>query len=239
MELIEKIKNAVSFRALVIRAFIFGLSWYFLPFWLFAVVALVLYLVVIFGTRKFALPFLTIVFFAAIEPKSVFFAVIFAAIFYLILGVKEIIFIERKAAYEILVLVLSFFAFVDIFRRFDSWTGIVPFLLALATGMSVFFLLKGYLSYCSESVPANERAVHGNIFAAIAGLTVAQMSIAAFLLPLNYFYQASLVFLSSVVMVELASAYLEDKLDRRMILSYLSVFLVFSVIILGSAQWGL
>lgn len=154
MSLVEKIKRAVSLRGLPLRAVIFGLGWFLLPFWLFVLLALCLYLVPFFGVKRFFLPFLAIIFFAAIEPRNFLFAIVFAGVFYMILGVKELVFIERKSAYEALTLLVEFFAFIKFFPYFDSWSGYWPFMCSLLLGFFVFLLSMGFLNYGGENVSA-------------------------------------------------------------------------------------
>lgn len=203
-------------------------------------VAFYLYLVPFFSIKRFALPFLAIIFFAAIEPKGVFFALVFAATFYLILGIKDLIFVERKPAYEVLVLLLVFFSFINFFSNFGSWNGLRPFLCVFIVGVFVFLLLAGFLNYGGkeDGLLSEERLRRGKISAAIAGLVVSQITIALLFLPLNYLYQSALAFLVALSVVELLSDYLAGGPTRRAVLINLSVFLAFAVIILGSANWA-
>ncbi len=238
--LIEKIKRAISPRGLLLRVVIFGFGWFLLPFWLFIILALYLYLVPFFSVRRFALPFAAVVFFAAISPKSLPLAIIFSGVFYLILGVKDLVFIERGSAYKTLVLLIAFFMFVRFFSNFDSWSGSGPFLYSLIIGLLVFLLNRGFLSYGGDGGSYSaERFRRGGILAAISGLLVSQVAIAALFLPLNYLYQSALVFLVAALALELSFDYLGGKIVRRTILANLSIFLVFVVIILGSAEWTL
>jgi hypothetical protein len=226
--------------SLPLRVIIFGFGWLVLPFWLFVILALYLYLVPFFDVRRFFLPFLAVIFFAAIEPKSFLFAVVFSGTFYLILGAKDLIFIDRKTAYEILTLLLSFFIFIGFFSRFDSWAGGAPFLYTFISGALIFFLVRGFLNYSGESnLFAAERQRLGSVVAIIVGLAVLEIMIAALFLPVNYLYQSAVAFLAAALAVELSSDYLAGRLTRRALLLNLSIFLTFMVIILGSAQWGL
>lgn len=209
-----------------------------LPFWLFVILALYFYLIPFFGIKKFALPFSAIIFFAAIEPKNALFAVIFAGAFYLIFGVKDLIFIERKPAYETLAMLLAFFAFIDFFSHFDSWDGWWTFLCVFIAGIFIFLVTRGFFNYGVESdIFAREKFRQGWVFAAIVGLVSAETMIVGLFLPLNYLYQSALAFLATALATEFSSEYLEGKLVRRTMLANLSIFLAFAVIILGSANW--
>jgi len=240
MKLVEKIKNAISLWNLLLRAAVFGLSWLLLPFWLFVIVAAYLYFIPFFDVKKLSLAFLAVIFYATIEPQGILFAIVLSVLFFLILGVKDLVFIQRKSAYEVLVLLLAFLTFIKFFSHFGSGISPEGFFYALVSGAFVFLLLKGLLNYGVDGgIFAAERPCRGGAFAAIAGLAVSEIMIAALFAPLNYLYQSAFVFLATALAVETSSDYLDGKLARRTVLIDTSIFLVFAVIIFGSATWTL
>lgn len=226
--------------SLLLRAIVFGAAWFWLPFWLFLIVALYLYLVPLFRPAKLALPFLILLVFAAVEPPNVWLAVLFSVLFYLILGIKDLILIERRSAYEVLVLLTLFLMTMKFFFRFDSWGSNAAFFYAILFGAVSFFLVRGFLDYCELPAPAEADAgKRRNIFVGFLTLTVWQFSLASLFLPLNFWYQSAIVFLAAAVFLELGIDYLGKKLGRRASLLSFSVFFAALVIILGSASWGL
>jgi hypothetical protein len=71
-----------------------------LPFWLFLIVALYLYFVPITGAHKVSAPFFVLLLISLFESQGILDAIIFAAIFYFILLIKDLLIIDRRSAYE-------------------------------------------------------------------------------------------------------------------------------------------
>lgn len=95
--------------SLAVKAAVFGVVWYFSPGWFFFLVALYMYFIPPFNSAKLLAPFATLTLLCLVQPKSLIFMVIAAALFTWILLIRDLIFIDRKSAYEILVFALSFF----------------------------------------------------------------------------------------------------------------------------------
>jgi hypothetical protein len=243
MKLTEKIKGAISLQSLVLRAVIFGAAWFLLPFWLFLVVALYLYFSSLFRPFKLIFPFLVTLFFAFAEQPQFFTAILLAAIFYLILGIKDLVFIDRKSDYGILILLIMFLIFTRLFSHYENWSTRSAFFYAFAAGVSFFILFIGLSGeHVSEGVAVTEAGAGSKsrlIMPAVASLAVWQITLAVFFLPLEFLYQSALAFLFAAVLLEIASDYLNNVLSRRKMLVYFSAFLTAAVFILGSARWGM
>lgn len=240
MKLVEKIKSATTLLDLALRAFVFVASWFFLPFWFFLLVGLYLYFVPLFRPFELALPFLILVFFAYILPPGFFTALLFAVLFYLILGIKDLVFIDRKSAYEILMLLLLFIMFVRFFSDFDNGSSTFAFFYSLLISTILFFLAKSYERYgnLAENNRAELKKLR-HISLTVVAILVWQLSFAILFLPLNFLYQSAILFFFAAVFLELIFDYLGGGLTRHRTLTYFSIFLVFFVVIIGSARWGL
>lgn len=225
--------------SLVLRAAVFCVAWLTLPLSWFLVVAFYLYLFPLFKPLKLALPFLIVIFFAAVETPGVLLAILFSIFFYLILGIKDLIFIDRKTAYEILVLLLLFLVFIRFFSHFDGGVRPAAIFYAFVIGAILFFLAKEFLGYSSGGDAGVADAVRRkNVISGIIGLVVLQLALVFLFLPINFLYQAAAIFLAAALLLELAYDYLGGKLTRRRILASFSALFVFLVVILGSVQWG-
>lgn len=240
MKLGEKIKSAIALRGLILRAAIFGAVWFFLPKWVFLLVGIYFYFFPFFRPLKLAIPFLLTIFFAVIEPQSIWQAAFFSVLFYLILGIKDLIFINRRSAYEVLVLLLLFLVFVSFFSHIDNWNRSPVFFYAFALGAAFFFLIRGFITY-SETTELKEGPAiwRRELALGIAALLVWQISLALLFLPLNFLYQSALSFLVATIFVEVISDYLSGSLSRKKLLANFSVFFILVVVILGLAEWGL
>jgi len=225
--------------SLVLRAVIFSLAWFLLPFWIFLLIAAYFYFYPFFRPLTLALPFFLLVIFAAIENQSLPLAVFFAVVFYLILGIKDLILINRKPIYEILVLLLSFLMFVRFFAQFDGWAGAGAPLCGLAAAAVFVFLSRGFLRYETSLEEEAARGKHRGVALGLVGILLWQFSLAILFLPINFLYQAAILFLLATTGLEFASDYLSNRLTRQRTLTNFSVLLGVLVIILGSASWGL
>src|SRR5579863_4846301 len=100
---LKSILKRISWSSLL-KAVIFAAAWWLLPFWLFLLIALYLYYVPLAGSYGASAPFWTLMLIGLLEPSNLFTALIFGAVFYFILLIKDLLIIDRRMAYEIVVL---------------------------------------------------------------------------------------------------------------------------------------
>lgn len=225
--------------SLLLKAVVFGAAWYFLPWWAFFLLALYFYLVPLFQPFKLALPFTLILFFAYFGPPSLGLAFVLGILFYLVLGIKDLIFIDRRGAYEFLLLLLVFLSALRFFAYFSAGYSNSAFFAALALAFVYFLLMRALVSY--EPSDRLNRAVlrRNRIFAATSAFLVFDFALVLLALPLNFFYQAALFFAAAAVFTELASDHALGELRRLKLLWSFSVFFIILIIVLGAADWGL
>ncbi|MBU6500379.1 MAG: hypothetical protein KGJ89_00930 [Patescibacteria group bacterium] len=236
---ITTIKKAIPLRAHVVKAVIFGAAWFFLPFWIFFLIALYMYFVPFFRPIKLLLPFAVLIFFSIAEPAGLPFAVLLSLVFYLILGIKDLIFIGRKSAHEILVLAIMFLTFIKFFAKFDNWGTVAGFVWMIVIAAVFFFLINEFLRFADRPDSSGGARIPPSIIAGISAIIIWQISLVALLLPINFFYQSALVFLTATMLMELAADYSAGILIKDKVLISFSIFFSFLVVILGLAQWGL
>ncbi|MDO8536749.1 MAG: hypothetical protein Q7R94_00695 [bacterium] len=253
--MVEKLKSILKpiHWSLVLKSAAFGASWFFLPLWAFLVLAFYFYFIPLFKPLELSPPFFLTIFFAAIEPANVWLAIFFAVIFYLILGVKDLIFINRKSSYEVLALLLLFLTFIKFFSHFDSWDGNSAFFGAFFVSLVFFLLAEGFLRYGSspefssgemdvENKLPLERLVKikfAKIAAGIMAFCIYALILVLLFLPMNFLYQSALLLVVAAILFEFLIDYGQGTLVRKKLISGLSIFFVFLVIILESAQWTL
>src|SRR3990167_4928161 len=204
--------------SLLLRAGIFGAAWLLLPFWLFFLAALILYFLPVFQPLRLILPFALTVFFAGILSPNFWAAALFAALFFLILGIKNLTLVNRMAAYETALFLLLFLAYLNLFFHFPN------------SGRTAAL----YATFPKEWSPRHQAVIFG-----LAGLLVWQWTWAVLFLPLNPFYQTALLFLFPAVLPRMFLDHLAAELGRRRILGYFSAFLVFASAILAANPWQL
>lgn len=230
----RKAAGAVSVQGLLLKAGMFGLGWWALPIWIFVPVALYLYFVPPFQPLRLALPFALTLAAALMVPANPWFAALLAGIFFLVLGIKNLIFINRFASHQLLVFLVLFLVFANFFSRFENWQSWAVPIWASGLAVLFFFLTQELFKY--ESVRGRRERF---ALAGIGGLFVFQLSAALLVMPLNYFSQTAFLFLASVILLDLLLGYSSDHLDRRKILADFSIFFVLAVVLLASARWGL
>ena len=95
--------------SLLLRAGLAGGGWLYFPFPVFVLACLLIYSRPAFNFSKFLHLFLALLFLAFVVPHSAVNAILLSLIFYLLLGIKELVFIERGDIYEMIFLLLSYF----------------------------------------------------------------------------------------------------------------------------------
>ncbi len=228
--------------SLLARTLVFALAWWILPFGLFLVVAGYFYLVPFFKPLRFLLPFLALL--VLISPlffnKSLWVIALGSAVFFIIQGVRELLFVHRKSVYKVAYFILLFLLFLAFFSNFQNRTG---WLAVFESGLValVFFLLLKHLSGY-EDLPEEVKKVGRRkefLVQGLAAFFMWQLVWVLIFLPLNYIYQSMLGFLVMLVLTELILAYISFSLTRRKVLINFAILFVFVVFVLASFGAGI
>ncbi len=237
-ERLKSISNQISW-SLALRALASVAAWYVLPQSLFLLAVLGLYFVPWFRPGALLAPFgVTLWFMSRLEPTPGL-AMLFVAVWFLIYGIKELVFVERARAYEALLILLAFLIFLSFFSGFSapgrgSGGG------ALAVGFVYVLLMRGLLREATHRETASMEGISRRIAIAsvLGGLLMTEVVIAALFLPMNFFSQSALALLTLALLTSSLTAHLEGTLTRNTVLTYASLFLVGSTIILLGNPWG-
>ncbi len=231
--------------SLALRAAVFAGAWLVLPYWLFFLIALWLYAVPAFQggqTRRLAVPFFVLLAVSFFEAQGALAAVIFGAIFYLILLIRALIVIDRRSAYEFLVLMLSFLLLREFYTAWNGgpFTGAVMWWVIPAAG-TLALLLRSYLRYFDEDIAVPDAGARAVARASVwlSFLLFWQVMIAALFLPLDFVYQTVVAFLASTLIIELVPAHLMGGVAREKLLTAATAVFALLVITLASARWGM
>ena len=239
--MVEKLKSILRPIpwSLVLRVFAFGVGWLLLPFWVFVFLALYFYFFPFFQPLKLILHFVILLFFMAVIPPSFLSAVFFSVLFYILLGLKDFIFIERAPAHEMLFLLFILLLSTQFYFSIDAHYGMAALFYSFLA-FAIFFLLGRSAFLGRQAIPPDngisDRAL---VFLFVLSFLLCQFLLATSALPLNFLYQAAIFFLSAAVLIESVFDYSFGTLTSRRLLANFSVFLVFIVLILGSVPWGL
>jgi hypothetical protein len=262
----EKLKSILrqTSWSLVLKAAVFGVAWWALPFWLFLLIALYLYFVPITGAGKVSVPFFVLLLAALFQGQSILAALIFGAIFYFIVLIKDFIIIDRRSAYEIIMLVLSYLLMWSFFSNVGGSLGWHALVYSLVIACAVSVLVVDFIKNFSLAGPASVSAsaqnthvagapsvarTHGHgahatrSFRRMLGwmifLLMWQLLLVGLFLPLNFLYQSAIVFLVAIIIIDLVPQYLFGELSRMKVLVTGIVLFALLVVVVASARWGL
>ncbi len=223
---------------LTLKTTLVAAAWLWLPFWLFVVLAAGFYLFPLFEPLRFALPFLLLLISAAFLPVMFGTALILGAMYFLLLGIKDLILIHRFPAYESLLFTLYLLLFLNFFARFDRPDAAGAFLASLGVALAVSLLLWGFFRYGEASAglelwPRRRLA----LTLGLVGFLLWQWLLVLLFLPLNFYFQTALLFLGAVSATELVFEYRQGSLSRRRALVHFSTALIFFAVILAANTW--
>jgi hypothetical protein len=228
--------------------------------WVALLLAAYFYLVPLFEPTRMLLPFLLFLFLglmlpAVTMPGTILGALVLSAILFLMLGIKELFFIDREKVYaSIAVLLFLLFAGL-LYSQVNAWdTNSVSTFIAVQTenswgnsygflwllGLAVVYtgLIRGVVSYGKSDIEHSVRGRYiGPLVFGLAGLILWEVGIALLFLPLPAIDQLLLFFMTGVLLLELIPGYFSNSLSPRKLLVLFSGFFSFVVVVLTSATW--
>ncbi len=184
-----------------------------LPFWVFLAVAAYVYFVPWFRARLLVREFTLTMVIAAMLPSTAWSTIAIFAVFALMLGVKDLIIVERGRGYELLAILLSFLIVTAVFHvpASESWKSAGPFLLMGLAGVAIGLLLA--------RMPFESEKGTLGIEAAVAGFLIAEAGAVLLFLPIGFFYQTVVLFSLAAALLILLPAYREGKAGRSLLLA--------------------
>lgn len=154
-----------------------------------------------------------------------------AALFYMLLGIKNLIFVNRSALYYLLISILLFLAFFFFFMADKSQFFLIKY---LSVGLAAFFLSREFLFFFVQDF-SKRRAL---ITAGFSFLTI-QSLWAISLLPIGFLNSAALALFAALILLDFTVNHFNGVLTRRIILRNATSWIVLSVIIFAASKWGL
>jgi hypothetical protein len=227
---------------LLVKAIIFGFAWWLLPPWLFCVVAAGVYFLPSFESWNNFPAFIVLVGIALATPSAGLMALIYGALCYYLLLIKDFLVIDRKSARTILAMALSFFLFREFFSAWHAGVSPGSIFWAWIVGIAFGLLLNGIIAARrGKEVNDEHWPVHRLRHAAVAisALLLFEILVACLFLPVDFIYQSIIAFLAAAFMLDLVPAYFfVDLVPRRIRTTTTAVFILL-VVTLASARWGL
>ncbi len=158
----------------------------------------------------------------------------FGFVFFLILGIKNLIFVERSAFYYLLSNLLFFLVFLFFFSRWslaDSPWFIVGYLLMFAV---VFFLQKEFLAFLVVESPSRRLLISAG-FAFI----ILQLVWAISYLPVGFLNSAALALPLVFVLGDFTIHHFGGSLNRRVVLRNATILIAIIIVISAVSCWSL
>ncbi len=234
--MVEKLKLTVKqiHWSLSVKALAFALAWFFLPFWLFLLLALGLYLTPLFQSVRLALPLLATLFLAGVsETGNIWVAVSLGLVFYLLLGVKDLVLVNRGIALRTCIYLLLFLGVIRFCAAVANWEGAGVFLAPVLPALALFFLLRQLFRLEPSPTPGG---IPPAVAAAIGALLFWEAAWVAILLPLAPLHQAAVLFISVAMAIEFLVGSLRQNLTRSTVVTNSLLLLALYIIILIAAK---
>ena len=242
--MVEKLRSILKRTnwSLILRAVIFGVAWWALPFWLFLLVALYLYFVPVAGSGKVSVLFLVLLLISFPQEQSVLAAVVFGIIFYFIILIKDLIIIDRRSAYEVIMLVLSYLLVRSFFLNAGGSLSFLSLFYGLIAAWAVSAMVAGLVKNFSISVapPVADQHEERSFYRMLGWMTFLlmwQLLVVGLFLPLDFLYQSAMIFLIAIIIIDIVPQYVFGELSRKKVLTTGIVIFALLVIVATSARW--
>jgi hypothetical protein len=218
---LKSITNRIHW-SLLLKPLALVAAWYWLPFWLFFFVACFLYLFPLLPRSEARVAFLILLVISYFLSHELLHAAWIGVLFFLIVGIRELIFVDRRRAYHILVLCLAALGLFS-YATTLGFRGLPFALWELGIGAVGLY---GLLSVS-----------FGRTQAALMTFLMAELTLVASLLPLNAFYMTALTFMSFAFLVDSAERMRSKEWHPVHVFLGFSIFFLFTVFILISNPW--
>lgn len=231
----EKLKSALKkiHWSLAFKALISGLAWVYLPWWLSLFVLLGIYFVPLFQTKRLFLPFLMSLILGWILPENLFSGALMAFQMYLILGIKDFIFINRQGAMQVLAVLFLAESGTAVYFAPDNWLFSSLFYGVLFGLVYYFASSKVIDAYLDEQRRGEKKVL------LILAFFLIQIAFALNFLPIAATYKSLLLILSSLIFFEWQKLIFSRELSKNRIISYSVFFLGLAVLVFTAVSWGL
>lgn len=234
----EKLKSILKIIPwlLAARAVAFGAAWWLLPYGWFILASLLLYFLPFFQPARTALPFFVLLGTTLFLPEpNLWLALLLSVLMFLILGVKDLLLVNRASASEALFFTLSFLIILVFFGKFSHPGGLQYQAYLIGMPILIFFLLNHlFFHYGGEELTPNRRAVGAGTLSII----VFELLWVASVLPMSRYLQTGMVLVSLLIATELVLEGFRKTLTRRGGLVYFSVWFALMVLMLTANSWS-
>ena len=158
------------------------------------------------------MPFLVLLVLTALQATGFYAAVIFGLIFWYILLIKEFYIVDRKSAYEILLLALTYFLFRIFYMKVGGGIGTGAVFAALFVAVAVAVLFSSFVKMFGGEREEVENGKKHQLLRQVTSfavfLVVFELLIVGLFLPLDFVYQSSIMFILVALFIEFSNKHL-------------------------------
>ncbi len=165
-------------------------------------------------------------------------ALFFGFLWFLLLGIKNLIFINRQKLYYLLNSFLLLLVFMVFFYSDKSKFFTLKY---LAAGTVIFMLLGEFFRVFSENAHQNLTFVRQPrlLMNLVISFLAIQLLWTIALLPIGFINASALALLSILSLENFSLYYLSGSINRRLVLRDITVFLLLGLMIFGVSSWQL
>jgi hypothetical protein len=226
----EKLRSALNpiHWFLLLKAVVVAGGWYFLSPTIALILLTLVYVIPPYRSGSFALAFLVLFFTIGQTSPTFLFAILMGLAVYTLLGVKNLILINRATAYQVLVILLLFFMWLTFFSTVGGFYSLSMLFSLIA--IAVFFY---YFTWRSISIrDPNQTLGHRNLLLAVTSFLVLEWGLVVMFLPLPQYSQVALALLVTGFLLEIVLQYISGQLTVKNLLVYFSMFFPLLVAVL-------
>lgn len=206
---------------------------------LFVIAGCYFYFVPNINSRQFLISFVIILVFPAFlygflgSNWFVAVSITYTAIFFVLLGLKNLIFINRRPIYSFLNGILVFAIFSLFFK--SERISIIFFMNYLLVFFAFLLLFKEYLNVLDEKLSGQKN----NLFVWSISFLLLQIVWALNFLPINFLNAGALILLIVLIFQDFVLSHLSGSIDRKLILRNITIFIALALAIFGASSWSL
>jgi len=199
------------------------------PILFFLATALFLYSKPIFNTFYFWASFLVLLVMALNTPPSFIVAAFYAFLFYIILGLKNLIFINRANWHQALHLLLFYALFIHFWNIGDEATFLLRLVGIFAASL---LLIREFFKVVAVDSP-KRRVVASWVLALLITEAVWVIS----WLPIGFLNSSALASLIVFTLINLTLQNFKGILNKKIVLSAITFFVLFALLIFLTSKW--
>lgn len=240
LQSLNKFKVPAFFGAAV---FILILLWMdknfsFFPVVIYLGVAFYFYFRPVFDNR-FLYSFLVILlvpFFVIDSPFFLFYSLFLGFLFFLLLGIKNLVFINRHQIYQFLNNFLFFLAFIIFFSSDKSQLFFSKYLILFLLS---FFIFKEFLNwhFSRFESPLEMSVQKIKVYSAVFSFLLCQFVWVSALLPIGFLNLSALMLVFVLASKDLIINHLEGKIDKNLVLKNITMVVLFGIVIFAVSKW--